>query len=59
MKERILESLKGDLEEKIKDIETRLFMLDMKDTWEQADFLKHDTLVEIKKELEEMKENGK
>lgn len=45
-----------NLKIRIEQVETDIFLLDMKDTWEQSDFDRNELL---KKELEKLKEEEK
>ncbi len=50
----IKKSLEGkNIEEKIDQIEMKIFANDMKDRWEQSDYEYNDVLYKIKNELEE------
>lgn len=52
-----------ELEEELKDLESKQFMLNMCDHWEDSDYRYsrelHQKIIETKKKIEELKENGK
>ena len=52
-KQEILSNLKGTLEEKLEDIQERIFYIDMIDVWDQRDKDFRDIYKEIEEELEE------
>lgn len=57
---KIYESIKGNTyREKLVEVNDRLFMLDMQDTWDYNDYDLHDILINIKKFIEEEINNGK
>ena len=57
---KIYESLKGQTyRDKLVEINDRLFMLDMQDTWDYNDYDLHDILVNIKNFIEEEIKNEK
>ena len=57
-KEIIINSLKGKTnEEKIEEIEERMFYIDMKDHWSKNDYELMDALYGIKVELERKNNN--
>jgi hypothetical protein len=50
---KIYESLKGQTyRDKLVEINDRLFMLDMQDTWDYNDYDLHDILINVKKFIE-------
>lgn len=54
----IINSLKGKTnEEKIEEIEERMFYIDMIDHWSKEDYVLMDVLYEIKVELERKNNN--
>lgn len=57
---KIYESLKGQTyRDKLVEINDRLFILDMQDTWDYNDYDLHDILVNIKNFIEEEIKNEK
>lgn len=57
---KIYESIKGNTyREKLVEVNDRLFMLDMQDTWDYNDYDLHDILINIKNFIEKEIENGK
>lgn len=57
---KIYESLKGQTyRDKLVEINDRLFMLDMQETWDYNDYDLHDILVNIKNFIEEEIKNEK
>ena len=52
-----------ELEEKLKDLEHREFMVQMIDHWSTEDYRYdrelHEEIMKVKKEIEEVKNNGK
>ena len=57
---KIYESIKGNTyREKLVEVNDRLFMLDMQDTWDYNDYDLHDILINIKKFIEEEINDGK
>lgn len=56
MKEELLKLLHGSINEKLEQIETMMWNIDMSDVWTERQEEMYDTLIEIKKEVEKEKD---
>ena len=59
MKEELLKLIKGSKKEKLEQIENMMWNIDMSDFWSKRQEEMYNTLIEIKKEVEKKKKNGR